>query len=183
MDWKELLVLCILAAVVLVAFRLTKNRGGHGRAAMLMKKYADLPWEKLAAAPREELVEAVVSHVLAQAENSRRPDVVMVLADKPHGFTVVYSVWAVCREMAAGSYAMLKHTATKHLTEQAEASFTAIGAAGTAAAWQALCADPSAEAEGAFHRAVESECPLSLCEAYILDNPEQFGGEPAEVTE
>ena len=31
MDWKELLVLCILAAVVLVAFRLTKNRGGHGR--------------------------------------------------------------------------------------------------------------------------------------------------------
>lgn len=183
MDPKELIILVILAVVVLIAFRLTKSRGGHGRAAMLMKKYANLTAEQLATVPQDELVEAVVSHVLAQAENSRRPDPVKVLAGKPQGFAVVYSVWAVCKEMAAGSYEMLKRTATRELTEQAGAGFTAIGAAETAAAWQALCADPTAEAEAAFHRAVESECPLSLCEAYILDNPEQFGGEPAEVAE
>lgn len=183
MDWKELLVLCVLAAVVLIAFRLTKSRGGQGRAAALMKKYADLNWDKLAAAPQDERVEAVVSHVLAEAENSRRPDVVMVLAEKPHGFTVVYGVWAVCREMAAGRFSMLKHTATKHLMEQAGAGFIAIGAVETAAAWQALCANPTDEAEQAFHRAVESECPLSLCETYISDNPEQFGGDAVEVAE
>lgn len=181
MDPKELIFLLILAVVVLIAFRFTKSRGGNGRAARLMKKYADLTPEQLATVPREELVEAVVSHVLAVAESSRRPDPVKVLAGKPQGFAVVYSVWAVCKEMAAGSYAALGHTATRELTEQAGAGFTAIGAVDTAAAWQALCADPTAEAEQAFHRAVESECPLALCEAYILDNPEQFGGD-VEVT-
>ena len=181
MDWKELIILVILAAAVFIAFRLTKSHGKESRATKLMKKYADLTPETLAAVSEDEAVEAVVSHVLAQAADMRRADPVKVLADKPHGFTVVYSVWAVCKEMAAGSFALLKKTATRELVEPAKAGFAAIGATETAAAWEALytAEGDTDEAEHAFHRAVEAECPLSLCVAYIRDNPEQFGGDAA----
>ena len=182
MDWKELVVLAVLAAVVFVAFRLTKSHGGNSRSAHLMKKYKDLTPEQLAAVSEDEAVEAVVSHVLAQAAEMRRADPIRVLSGKPQGFTVVYSVWAVCKEMAASNYAILLKTATRQLTETAQAGFTAIGASDTAAAWQALTETEgdTTEAESAFHRAVEAECPLSLCVAYIRDNPEQFGGEATE---
>ncbi|MBQ8683418.1 MAG: hypothetical protein IJ518_02735 [Clostridia bacterium] len=185
MDPKELIVLVVLAVIVLALLVFTRKKNEGGRAAQLMKKYAALPPEQLATVPEEELVEAVVSHVLACAADSRRPDPVKVLAGKPQGFTVVYAVWAVCKEMAAGDYRGLLHTATRELTEQAGAGFTAIGATQTAAAWQTLCETEgdTAEAEKAFHLAVESECPLTLCVAYIRDNPEQFGGEPTEAAE
>ena len=181
MDPKELIILIVLAVIVLILLKFTRGRKEEVRAAKLMKKYADLTPEMLAAVPEDEAVEAVVSHVLACAAETRRPDPVKVLAGKPQGFTVVYSVWAVCKEMAAGDFRGLKHTATRELIEPAQAGFTAIGAVQTATAWQALCGaeGDTAEAEQAFHRAVESECPLTLCVAYIRDNPEQFGGEPA----
>ena len=184
MNMPELIILIVLAAAVFVAFRLTKGHGGNSRSAHLMKKYADLTPEQLAEVSEDEAVEAVVSHVLAQAAAMRRADPIKVLAGKPQGFTVVYSVWAVCKEMAASNYAILLKTATRELLEPAQAGFTAIGASATAAAWQTLVdtEGDTAMAESAFHRAVESECPLSLCVAYIRDNPEQFGGEAVEPT-
>lgn len=184
MDPKELIILIVLAVIVLILLKFTRGRKEEGRAAKLMKKYAELTPEMLATVPEDEAVEAVVSHVLACAAETRRPDPVKVLAGKPQGFTVVYSVWAVCKEMAAGDFRGLKHTATRELTEQAAAGFTAVGAPQTAAAWQALCAaeGDTEEAEKAYRLAVQTECPLTLCVAYIRDNPEQFGGEPeAEV--
>ena len=36
------------------------------------------------------------------------------------------------------------------------------------------------EAERAFHRAVESECPLALCAAYVKDHIPQLTGTAAE---
>ena len=184
MTTTELIILVVLAVIVLILLKFTRSRKDEGRAARLMKKYADLTPEMLATVPEEEAVEAVVSHVLACAAATRRPDPVKVLAGKPQGFTVVYSVWAVCKEMAAGSYALLQKSATRELAESATAGFTAIGAADTAAAWKALLETEgdTAEAEKAFHRAVEAECPLTLCVTYIRDNPEQFGGDPAEPT-
>ena len=184
MDWKEIAVLSVLAVVVFILYAVGRKKEPGGRGAKLMKKYTVLTPEMLAAVPEEEVVEAVVSHVLACAEGNRRPDPVMVLAAKPYGFTVVYSVWAVCKEMAAGDYRMLKHTATRELIEPAGAAFGAIDAPLTAAAWQALTAaqaEAEPEAEAAFHRAVEQECPLTLCVAYIRENPEQFGAKPEEA--
>ena len=181
MEWKELIVPVVLAVLVYIAFRMTKNHGKEGRAAKLMKKYANLTPEMLATVAEDEAVEAVVSHVLAQAAEMRRADPIKVLAEKPHGFTVVYSVWAVCKEMAVGDFSLLRKSATRHLMEPAKASFAAIGATETAAAWEALytAEGDTDEAECAFHRAVEAECPLTLCVAYIRDNPEQFGGKSA----
>ncbi len=180
MDWKQIAILAALVVALLLVRQFGKQKGAGSRSARLMKKYATLTPAQLLAAPEEEMVEAVVSHVLAQAAESRRPDPVYVLSGKPQGFTVVYSVWAVCKEMAQGDYAALLHTATKELTESAGAGFTAIGAVDTAAAWQAVqdaheAKTDTAEAEHAFHLAVERECPLAMCVSYIRDNPEQFG--------
>ena len=103
MTATELIILVVLAVIVLILLKFTRSRKDEGRAARLMKKYADLTPEMLATVPEEEAVEAAVSHVLACAAATRRPDPVKVLTGKPQGFTVVYSVWAVCKEMAAGS--------------------------------------------------------------------------------
>ena len=185
MTTTELIILAVLAVVVLVLLKFTRSRKDESRAAKLMKQYADLTPEMLAGVPEEEVVEAVVSHVLACAAATRRPDPVKELAGKPQGFTVVYSVWAVCKEMAAGSYALLKKSATRELAETAQAGFTAIGTPETAAAWKALreTEGDTTEAEHTFHRAVESECPLTRCVTYIRDNPEQFGGEVPETAQ
>lgn len=185
MDWKQMILLLALAAVLLVAMKFGKHKGETSRSAKLMKRYGELTPEQLFAAPEEEQVEAVVSHVLAQAAKDRRPDPVRVLSDKPHGFTVVYSLWAVCKELATGSYAELMHTATREVVDMAQSGFADIGAAETAQAFAALRdafaqEKDTEEAEHDFHVAVEKECPLTLCIAYIRDNPEQFGAAPTQ---
>lgn len=186
MDWKQLILLLVLAGLLLLVMKFGKHKGENSRSAKLMKRYGHLTPEQLAAAPEEEQVEAVVSYVLAQAAQSRRPDPVRVLSDKPHGFAVVYSLWAVCKELAAGSYGELMHTATREVVEMAQSGFADIGAAETAQAFTALRDAYAGEqdteaAEHAFHVAVEKECPLTLCVAYIRDNPEQFGAAPAQA--
>ena len=63
-----------------------------------------------------------------RAAKDRRPDPVKTLAGMEHGSTVVYSVWAVCKEMAVSDFAMLTTTATKDLVEPAQQALVAIGA-------------------------------------------------------
>ena len=174
---KSLIILLLLLAVVLLLLRRTgQKRGKESRAAHLMKQYEHMTREKLLAVPEGELVEAVVCRVLAKADASRRPDPLRTLAELAHGSTVVYTVWAVCREMAAGDFAALRRTATWKLADRATEAFRAVGAAATAETWQRLLAagEDVAEAEAAFHQAVEQEQPLGLCEQYILDHVDEF---------
>ena len=179
MKW-ELPILIIAAVGCYLLIRLGgKSRHDESRAAKLMKKYATLTPDLLAAAPDEELVEAVVCHVLSRAADNRRPNPQKELADLPQPFTVVYSIWAVCKELAQTDYAGLTHTATRHLVDAAVDGLPVVGAPLTAAALAALRdahADKAdlPDGEQAFHRAVEQESPLSLCVAYIRDHTAQL---------
>lgn len=183
MKKEELIILLILLAIVVVLLRLTgRRKKDTTRAGRLMKKYGHITREKLLSAPEGELVDAVVCRVLAKAEESRRPDPVRTLAELQHGSTVVYTVWAVCKEMARGDFAALRHSATWELADRAAENFRGIGATACGDAWQALMeADDgqTAAAEEAFRRAVSAEQPLGLCEDYIRDHVEEFLDEDA----
>ncbi len=184
--WKDIAILVALAACVWFLLKLGRNRSGDSRSARLMEKYKTLTPELLAETPDEELVEAVVACVLAEAADSRRPDPAHTLSKRPQPYTVVYSIWAVCKEMANGTYAALMHTATREMVEHACDGLPVVGAPATAEALKTLAAlhkedADTAEAEKAFHTAVESECPLTLCVAYIRDHIAALTGteEPA----
>ena len=184
--WEEILLWGGVAVCALLLLRLGRNRGGDSRSAKLMEKYKTLTPELLAETADEELVEGVVACVLAEAAESRRPDPAYTLSKWPQPFTVVYSIWAVCKEMANGSYAALTRTATREMVEHAVDGLPVVGAPATAAALTALAeahkaGEDTAEAERAFHAAVESECPLTLCVGYIRDRvAELLGEEPVE---
>ena len=120
--------------------------------------------------------------MLAKAAEARRPDPVVVLASLPHANTTVYAVWVVCKEMAASGYAAMMKTAAREFADLARESFADIGAAECAAAWEALhTAEEKTDAlEATLRRAIQQECPLSLCEEYIRDHAEDFIDAPAE---
>lgn len=179
MDWKQIGLIVAVLALVVLAQRLGKRHGQGTRSARLMKKYAVITRETFETIPEDELVEAVVSRVLARAAKDRRPDPVKTLAGMEHGSTVVYSVWAVCKEMAAADFAALMATATRELVEPAREAMTAMGAVRCAGALETMRAAFAAgeeytEAEQTFRVAVTEETPLSLCEGYIRDHADEF---------
>lgn len=186
MPWKEIGIMLALVVCFLAIQKLGRRRGDDSRSARLMKKYKTLTPELLADTPDDELVEAVVAHVLAEAAESRKPDPLYTLSKKPQPYLVVYSIWAVCKELARGDYPALTHTATRDVVQDACDGLPLIGAPATAAALNDVIAlhkegEDTAAAETAFHHAVESECPLSLCVTYIRDHiAELMGEEPAE---
>ena len=183
---KEIGILLALLVCFWAIMKLGRRRGDDSRSARLMKKYKILTPELLADTPDYELVEAVVAHVLAEAAESRQPDVLYTLSRKPQPYLVVYSVWAVCKELARGDYKALTHTATRHVVQDACDGLPLIGAPATAEALTNLVAlhkegEDTAAAEQIFHNAVETECPLSLCVTYIRDHiAELMGEEPIE---
>ena len=186
---KEIGILLALLVCFWAIMKLGRRRGDARRSARLMKKYKTLTPELLDDTPDEELVEAVVACVLAEAAESRKPDPAYTLSKWPQPYTVVYSIWAVCKELAGGDYAALTHTATRHMVEHACDGLPVIGAPKTAAALTALseahkAGEDTAAVETAFHAAVEEECPLSLCVTYIRDHVPALVGEelPAEDT-
>lgn len=187
-DMKQILLLLALVVVLLAIRHLGKSKGANTRSAILMKKYATITREAFDRIPEDELVDAVVSRVLAKAADSRRPDPVKTLADLPHGSTVVYSVWAVCKEMAASDFPMLMTTATRELVEPAREALSAIGAPRCAETLEAMrtaygAGEDMEESQAAFRAAVTEECPLSLCEGYIRDHATDFiDGENEEET-
>ena len=176
MDWKELVVLVVLAALLLLAMRFGRRQGKNTRAEQLMKKYAVMTREMIDNAPEGELVDGAVSRVLAKSAQARRPDPVVVLSGLPHANTTVYAVWVVCKEMAASGYDTMMKTAAREFADLARASFADVGAAACADAWEALhTAEEKAEdLEAALRAAIQTECPLSLCEEYIRDHAEDF---------
>ena len=185
-DRGTLLMILAAALCYLLYRRISRPHNDESRAAKLMEKYKEMTAEKLAATDDDELVEAVVSHVLACAAENRRPDPAKELALLPQPYTVVYSIWAVCKELSRTDYKGLTHTATKRLVEAAADGLPVIGANATAEALNQLrmlheAKEDTTEAHTAYHQAVEQECPLTLCVAYIRDHiPELLGEEPEE---
>ena len=176
MDWKEFVVLVVIALLLVVAMRFGRRQGKDTRAERLMKKYAVITREMIDNAPEGELVDGAVSRVLAKAAESRRPDPAVVLANLPHANTTVYAVWVVCKELAVSGYAAMMKTAAREFADLARVSFEEVGAPTCAAAWEALhtAEDKTQELESALRLAIQNECPLSLCEDYIRDHAEDF---------
>ncbi len=181
-------ILLIVAAVLcyLLIRRMKNPKDDDSRSAKLMKKYAVLTAENLSETPDEELVEAVVANLLSRAAEAHHPDPVKELASLPQPFTVVYSIWAVCKELARGDYKALTHTATRQVVDAAVDALPVVGATATAEALAGLRdaygdKQDVTEWERAYHRAVESECPLTLCAGYIRDHiPQLLGEETAD---
>ena len=186
--WKEIGILVGLVICLLAIQKLGRRNNDESRSAKLMKKYKTLTPELLAETPDEELVEAVVACVLAEASESRRPDPAYTLSKWPQPYTVVYSIWAVCKELANGDYRALTRTATREMVEPACDSLPVVGAPNTAAALKAIveahkAGEDTTALEHDFHAAVEQECPLTLCVSYIRDHVAQLTGtELAEET-
>ena len=185
--WKEIGIIVGLVICLLAIQKLGRRHGDESRSARLMKKYKTLTPDLLADTPDEELVEAVVACVLAEASASRRPDPAYTLSKWVQPYTVVYSIWAVCKELAGGSYAALTRTATREMVEHACDGLPVVGAPKSAAALKALsdahkAGEDTAALEHDFHAAVEEECPLTLCVSYIRDHvAELTGTETAEA--
>ena len=182
---KELGIALALVVCMWAITKLGRRRGDDSRSARLMKKYKVLTAELLADTPDDELVEAVVANVLAEANESRKPDPLYTLSKLPQPYMVVYSIWAVCKEMARGDYYALTRTATRDVVQDACDGLPVIGAPQTAEELKNLIAlhkegEDTAEAESAFHHAVESECPLSLLATYIRDHVPALLGEEIE---
>ena len=92
LPWTEIgLVVGAIVCYCLIR-RMGKEKRDESRSAKMMEKYATLTAENLAATPDEELVEAVVAHVLSRAAESRRPNPAAELAAMPQPYTVVYSI-------------------------------------------------------------------------------------------
>lgn len=191
-DWKQLVLVVLLVVMLLALRKLGGRKGKESRAARMMKQYGHMTRETFDAIPEGERVDAVISRVLARAEEERRPDPVQALAELGNGSTVVYSVWAVCREMAAADGEALMASPTAAVADLAAESFRAIGASAcgdTFAALASLLKDAAhadrtvlAEAEQAFRQAVQTECPLTLCESYIGDHADEFIDPPPAET-
>ena len=178
-DWVKIIVLAVLALAVFLAGKRLGQRREDGRAAKMMKKYRRISRAAFDAIAEGERVDAVVSRVLARAEEARLPQPINALAELPHANTVVYTVWAVCREMASGSFSTLMSGCTGEIAELADEAFADLPAPQCATAWRALLdadreKDDIGALERAFAAAVQSECPLTLCEGYILDHAEDF---------
>lgn len=179
-DWKQLALAVLLIVLLLVLRRMGSKKGKEGRAARMMKKYARIPASLFDKIPAGERVEAIVARVLAQAEQAGKPNPIAVLAELGNSSTVVYSVWAICRELASADAAALVCSPSWELAELAANGFRAIGAPACGDALDALrtceAADSEAmtAAEKTLRAALETECPLSLCEDYILDHKEEL---------
>ena len=176
MDWKEFAVLVVVAVLLLVVQRLGRRHGKDSRAARLMKQYAVMTQEKIDRAPAGELIDGVVSRIFAKAEKQKRPDPIAVLSGLPNDNTVVYTVWVVCKEMASSDYAAMMKTAAKDLADLTHNAFSTIGASLCAEAWQTLhtAEEKTAQLEENLRFAIQTECPLSLCEVYIRDHAASF---------
>ena len=174
MGWEWIVCMVLLVVVSLALRRIGAARGENTRAARLTKQYAVMTAAKIADAPEGELVDAVVCRVLAQAQDTRRGDVVRVLADLQRGPCAVYCVWVICKEMAAGEYSALMKTESKHMAALAAESFGAVGAPACKLAWERLTQSPDEANERAFREAVQTEQPLARCEEFIRDNAQEF---------
>ncbi len=176
MEWIELVVLVVVALLLLVAMRFGKQQGKDTRATRLMKTYAVVTRELIDTAPEDELTDGIVSHVFSLAAAQRRPDPVAVLANLAHPYTVVYTVWVVCNELAADGYTAMMKTNARSLADTAHTCFEQVGAVECAAAFEALhtAKEDAAGLEKALRLAIQTECPLSLCDGYIRDNAEAF---------
>lgn len=157
------LVMIVLAVIIGIYLHQLDKKEKSDPLAALYKQYRTLSAEALAAISDGELVRAVVANIMAKTDR-RRPDVYRLIPLLSHGRVAVYSVWLICHELEVSDMASLLRSPSGRFLEAATNGFSLIGAEACAAA----------EDETALREAIAAEQPLSLCVAYIRDNPDEF---------
>lgn len=175
------LVLIALAAVIAVYLYVLEKRTKSDTAAALCKKYAVMTEQLLSSVPDAELVRAVVANVMNK-QDKRRPDVADQLPLLSRGRAAVYSVWLLCEETREQSLDVFFASPSRRFAEPAAHGFERIGALNCATALRTALRSYDEKAEKplwdavttVFSEAIASENPLSLCVAYIRENPDEF---------
>lgn len=106
MIWIAAMIVGLVLLIVLGKVLFPQD---HSRAAKLMKTYRHLTPEQLSDVPDEELITAVVSNLLAKAEDERRDPYALIptLSRERCG---VYSIWLVQKELESGDAANLRQS-------------------------------------------------------------------------
>ena len=95
-----LLVLVFMALLVGLYLWGSSRREKTTRADELQNTYRDMTEDKLSAVPDDQLVDAVIANLMAKLD-PRHPDPYRTIPLLSHGRCVVYSVWLLCRSLAA----------------------------------------------------------------------------------
>ncbi len=187
MGPAELILTLLMAILIVVLLRFGGNRGKKANETRMIKKYANLDRGTFDSIPEGEYTDAVVSHLFSHLEEAKNPDPIRELGELEHGYTVAYSVWVICKEMASGDFTSLMATPSREAVDLAQDGFDAIGAPGCKAALAALkeaynrlgeetvaAEEAYAAAEEAFRQAISEEMPLGLCDEYVRDHADEF---------
>lgn len=173
-------VMILLAIVIGGYLWYLERREKGGKAADLLKQYAVLTEEGLAAIPDDQLVRAVAANLTAK-QDTKHPDLSVLLPQLSFGRCGVYSVWLVCHEMEKRDLAAYFRSPYRRFAGYAAEGFEAVGATACAAAMTAACeayekkeTAPLKDLTDALRKAIQTEQPLSLCVTYIRDNALEF---------
>lgn len=181
LQWSDIrLPVLIVLAVAVGGYlwyleRHTKKTNGD----KLTEQYKVMTNAMLDETPDTMLVKAVVANVMAK-QDEKNPQPYYELPLLSPGRAAVYGVWLICRKTEKKGFASLFAPKALALTESAIAGFEGIGANACAEALKAaLDAAQNGTAAGEidaapFTAAVASEQPLTLCVAYIRENPTEF---------
>ncbi|MCI8554749.1 MAG: DMP19 family protein [Clostridiales bacterium] len=174
------LLLLFVAALLAAAWLWGRRRSRRTPADEWMKRYALLDRALLDATPDEELVNAVAGNLLARLD-SRHPDPYREIPLLSPGRCAVYSIWLICHELEEGGFEGLYAQGSGGFVELAADGLDQIGAPDCALAVRRVCETQEGDRDAAlpaltaaFQEAVEREQPLTLCIAYIRDNPLEF---------
>lgn len=119
----------------------------------------------------DDLIRAFAWDILSRTDR-RHPDVYALLPALSHGQTAIYSVWVVCNELREASFEDASRSKSRGFCELAADGFSLIGATACEQALVTLLEDPSSDEP--LRAAIETEQPLTLCAAYIRENPSEF---------
>lgn len=164
------LLMIVLAAIIgIYLYRLDKKEKSDPLVA-LYKQYSTLTADTLAATPDDELVNAVAANIMAKT-NRLHPDVYSLIPVLSHGQVAVYCVWILCHELETTDMASLLRSPSVRFAESAAAGFSLIGAD---LCVDALLAAMESQDASALQETIADQKPLSLCAAYIRENPNEF---------
>lgn len=173
-------VMVALAAVIGIYLFWLERREKGGKASDLLKQYATVTEETLAAVPDDQLVRAVVANLLNK-QDEKHPDLSVTLPLLSYGRCGVYSVWLLCNELEKRDLAAYFRSPYRRFAGYAAEGFEMIGATACAAGMAAACEAYEKKETARFkdltaqlRQAVQQEQPLSLCVTYIRDNPAEF---------
>lgn len=167
----------VAAFVVAIAllFLLTRVlfRPDTSKAAQLMKTYKHLSAELLAATPDDQLVPAVVSNLLAKAEDAKA-DPYAVIPALSLERSAVYSIWLLSRELHKGDPTALRSSGQFGFSELAADALDHLGETEPAALLRDYLQTADEATAEQMKTMLDEEKLTALLVPYIRENADAF---------